>query len=88
MIPMTGQEVETHLGKGEEFHDITNGVWMTDKENLAFASSVLIEDRSTTHMPRDSFEMVFKQSSDFGYTKDSSGTTCRISLTISSWKNG
>ena len=32
--------------------------------------------------------MVFKQRSDFGYTKDPSGATYRISLTISSRKNG
>ena len=36
----------------------------------------------------DNIDMVFKQMSDFGYSKDSSGTTYRISLTISSWKNG
>ena len=39
-------------------------------------------------MLRDSIDMVFKQRSDFGYTKDPSGITCRISLTISSRKNG
>ena len=39
-------------------------------------------------MLRDSIDMVFKQGSDFGYSKDPSGTTYRISLTISSRKNG
>ena len=34
-------------------------------------------------MLRDSIDMVFQQRSDFGYMKDSLGTTCRISLTIS-----
>ena len=33
-------------------------------------------------MLRDSVDMVFKQRSDFGYTKDPSGTTHRISLAI------
>ena len=35
-------------------------------------------------MLRDSIDMVFRQRSDFGNTKDPSGITCRISLTISS----
>ena len=39
-------------------------------------------------MLRDSIDMVFKQRSDFGYRKDPLGTTCRISLTTSSRKNG
>ena len=33
-------------------------------------------------MLRDSIDMVFKQRSDFGYTKDPLGTTHRISLAI------
>ena len=37
-------------------------------------------------MLRDSIDKVFKQRSDFGNTKDPSGITFRISLTISSWK--
>ena len=52
------------------------------------ASDVLIENWSTTDMLRDSIDMVFKQRSDFGYPKDPSGTTHRISRTISSWQNG
>ena len=39
-------------------------------------------------MLRDSIDMVFKQRSDFGYTKDPSGATYKISLTISFRKNG
>ena len=39
-------------------------------------------------MLRDSIDMVFKQRLDLGYTKDPSGTTYGISLTVSSWKNG
>ena len=83
-------ERENHVGKGRGvFMTLPyNGVWMIDKENLVFASSVLIEDQSTTDMLRDSIDMVFKQWSDFGYKNNSSGTTCRISLTFSSWKNG
>ena len=34
-------------------------------------------------MLRDSIDMVVQQRSDIGYMKDSLGTTCRISLTIS-----
>ena len=52
------------------------------------ASDVLIENRSTTYMLRDSIDMIFRQRSDSRYTKDLLGTTYRISLTISSWKNG
>ena len=39
-------------------------------------------------MLRNSIDMDFRQRSDFGNTKDPSGITCRISLTISSRKNG
>ena len=39
-------------------------------------------------MLRDSIDMVIRWRSDFGNTKDPSGITCRISLTISSRKNG
>ena len=37
-------------------------------------------------MLRDSMDMVIRWRSDFGNTKDPSGITFRISLTISSWK--
>ena len=38
-------------------------------------------------MLRSSTDMVIRWRLDFGNTKDPSGITCRISLTISSWKN-
>ena len=36
----------------------------------------------------DNIDMVCKQRSDFVFTKDPLGTTYRLSLTISLWKNG
>ena len=56
------------------------------RKQLALGFNILVENRSTIGMLRDSIDRAFKQRSDLGYTKDPSGITCRISLTISSWK--
>ena len=57
-------------------------------KKIRHGASDVIENPSTTYMLRDSIDMIFRQRSDSRYTKDLLGTTYRISLTISSWKNG
>ena len=66
MVSVAGYHVENPLGKGREisWHYPYKGVWIIDKENLAFALNVLVENRSITDMLRDSIDMVFKQRSD------------------------
>ena len=75
MIPVTGYNVETPLGRGREIFMTLpyKGVWIIEQETISIGISVLVENRSTTDMLRDSIDMVFKQRSGFGYTKDPSG---------------
>ena len=40
------------------------GVWIIEQETISIGISVLVENRSTTDMLRDSIDMVFKQRSD------------------------
>ena len=86
MISMTGYNV-----RGEKFswHYPYSGVWIIEQETFSIGLQMfLLKHRSTIDMLRDRIDMVFRWRSNFGNTKDPSGITCRISLTISSRKNG
>ena len=73
MISMIRQQVQKHLDKGGEGRimilPIQRCLDNRSRNIEHWTSNVLVE----TDMLRDSIDMVFKQRSDFGYTKDSSG---------------
>jgi hypothetical protein len=92
MIYVSGDQSHGHLvNRGKKNHDMHpyNGVWRTDQETFSIALSMFL---LIFGIPQSCFEVAMiwcsKQGPDFGYTNDPSRATYKISLTISSWKNG
>ena len=87
---MTGYNVENPLGKGRKIsgHYPYNGIPIIEQETFSIGIQMFL---LKIGVPQICFETVLTWSSSKGQaldTKDPSKTTYRISLTISSWKNG